>query len=545
MRIAIYPRKSRFTGQGESVQNQVALCKEYCVRKFSDPEYLVYDEDEGFSGGNTRRPSFQRMMQDAKAKKFDVLICYRLDRISRNVSDFSKTLEELQRYNISFVSLREEFDTSTPMGRAMIYIASVFAQLERETIAERIKDNLHELAKTGRWLGGNTPTGYTAEQVEYTDSMGKKRRQMRLVENREEMALVRMLFDKFVELGSITQLETYCLQNNVTSRLGNDFSRTTLRNLLSNPVYATADASAWEYFCGNDYNLCASEHEFDGAHGVQPFNRTQKMGSITSFKSTSEWIIAVGMHDGAISGAQWVAAQRILEENKSKGYRKPRTQEALLSGLLRCGECGAYMRPKVYGNPLPDGSRRYHYICTLKASSQGKRCHMKNAPGNAIDQMVIDRLTDMVKGKGEFNAKLASDQLFAANEQKALQNAANEQREKAVELQRKIDNLIAKLAEGVPSAVSAQIIAQVETLDAQRKEAEENVQKLQYDSIGALDEADILGAMGNILSRFDGTFCEQGHNEQRQALKAAIEKIEWDGENVEIAIFGVKKRPKA
>ncbi len=99
-----------------------------------------------------------------KRQKPDYLVCYRLDRISRNVSDFSALIEELNDRNISFVCIKEEFDTSKPMGKAMMYIASVFAQLERETIAERVRDNMLMLARTGRWLGGTTPLGYTSEK---------------------------------------------------------------------------------------------------------------------------------------------------------------------------------------------------------------------------------------------------------------------------------------------------------------------------------------------------------------------------------------------
>ncbi len=116
-------------------------------------------EDEGFSGGNLERPQFRMMMRDAQKKNFAAIVVYRLDRISRNIGDFAKLIEELNTLKIAFVSIKEQFDTSSPMGRAMMYISSVFSQLERETIAERIRDNMHELSKTGRWLGGTTPTG--------------------------------------------------------------------------------------------------------------------------------------------------------------------------------------------------------------------------------------------------------------------------------------------------------------------------------------------------------------------------------------------------
>ena len=164
MNVAIYSRKSKITDSGESISNQIELCKEYLKYHFEEYIISIY-EDEGFSGGNINRPEFHKLMQDIESKKINFLMCYRLDRISRNVADFAGTLEFLQKYNVAFVSISEQFDTTTPIGRAMVYISSVFAQLERETIGERIKDNMLELAKDGRWLGGQTPLGFKSEAV--------------------------------------------------------------------------------------------------------------------------------------------------------------------------------------------------------------------------------------------------------------------------------------------------------------------------------------------------------------------------------------------
>ena len=126
--IAIYSRKSRYTGKGESIGNQIDLCREYIRTHYGDAaaEHAVVFEDEGFSGGNLNRPDFKKMMTAAKERKFKAIVVYRLDRISRNISDFSSLIEELGRLGIDFVSIRESFDTSSPMGRAMMYIASVF-----------------------------------------------------------------------------------------------------------------------------------------------------------------------------------------------------------------------------------------------------------------------------------------------------------------------------------------------------------------------------------------------------------------------------------
>ena len=122
--IAIYSRKSRFTGKGESVGNQIELCRQYLRAHEPDaPEPEIF-EDDGFSGGDLNRPAFRRMMRAAEAGRFRMLIVYRLDRISRSIGDFTALIERLAQLNVAFVSIREQFDTSTPMGRAMMYIAS-------------------------------------------------------------------------------------------------------------------------------------------------------------------------------------------------------------------------------------------------------------------------------------------------------------------------------------------------------------------------------------------------------------------------------------
>ena len=191
-RLMIYSRKSRFTGRGESVENQVELCRQYIAAHYGPEEAArvqVY-EDEGFSGGSLERPQFKQMMADAKAQKPAAIVVYRLDRISRNIGDFAGLIEQLGGMGIDFVSIKEQFDTGSPMGRAMMYISSVFSQLERETIAERIRDNMHELAKTGRWLGGITPTGYASEAVKNVSIDGKTRKSCRLKLIPEEAAVL-------------------------------------------------------------------------------------------------------------------------------------------------------------------------------------------------------------------------------------------------------------------------------------------------------------------------------------------------------------------
>ena len=207
MNIAIYSRKSLFTGKGESIENQIQMCRVYIINSIDSNAHICIYEDEGYSGGNTNRPKFKEMIKDIKSGKINRVVCYKLDRIGRSVAQLSNMFELLDRYNCSFTSITEQqFDTTTPMGRAMINIASTFAQLERETIAERVRDNMLGLAKTGRWLGGQSPLGYSPEKMTYLDEEFKERTLMKLTPIDDELKIVKLVFDSYFEIHSVSQV---------------------------------------------------------------------------------------------------------------------------------------------------------------------------------------------------------------------------------------------------------------------------------------------------------------------------------------------------
>ena len=152
---AAYARQSVEKKNSISIEGQIELCENTAGEKLK-----VY-KDRGYSGKNTDRPGFQKLLKDIEANKIEKLYVYRLDRFSRSVADFGRLWETLKAHNVEFVSVNENFDTSTPMGRAMLHIIMVFAQLERETTAERVKDNYYRRASLGAWPGGPAPYGFS------------------------------------------------------------------------------------------------------------------------------------------------------------------------------------------------------------------------------------------------------------------------------------------------------------------------------------------------------------------------------------------------
>lgn len=385
---AIYARKSKLTEKGDSIENQIKLCKQY-LANLGITDYIIY-KDEGFSGKNTDRPKFIEMMRNAKEHKFNVLICYKLDRISRNVSDFSSLVDILDKLDISFISVNEQFDTSSAMGRAMMLICSVFAQLERETISIRVRDNMYALAETGRWLGGDTPTGFEAKRTTFIDDKGKEREYSTLSPIEDEVKLIKLIYSKYLELGSLSKLQKYLLSSNIKTKHGNDWSKSGLSSIIKNPAYVMADEDVINYFKAKGISISG---EADGVHGILVFNK--RKGKNGSMKTIDNWIYSIGFHDGIIPSKTWLQAQRLCEENKDKSPSLGTSHEALLTGLLKCAKCGANMRVAYGQLDKTKNKKRFYYMCTMKHNSGGTRCNNRNIKGLELDELVLNIIKEL------------------------------------------------------------------------------------------------------------------------------------------------------
>ena len=538
--IAIYSRKSKFTGKGESIGNQVELCKEY-VRNMFGEEYVdrcVVFEDEGFSGGNLKRPAFQRMMADIRKRKFKAIVVYRLDRISRNISDFTGLIDELSKLDVSFVSIREQFDTSTPMGRAMMFIISVFSQLERETIAERIRDNMHELAKTGRWLGGNAPTGFKSEAVSKVTVDGKTRKSFKLVPIPEEAEIPKMIFDLYTETDSLTAVEAEMLRRRIKTKQGKDFTRFAIKGILQNPVYMVADEDAFDYFKEREADVCFPREAFDGSYGIMAYNRTdQEKGKATVLLPVSEWIIAIGQHPGLVPSKQWIKVQESLDRNKSKAYRKPRNNEALLTGLLFCS-CGDRMYPKLSQRKTVDGEPIYTYVCKMKERSKRERCNRRNANGNILDAAIIEQIKSLTEHDSSFLTQLEKSRQFYTGNREQYESQLADLRAEYAENEKTINGLIDSLGMVGDSIAKPRVLNRIEELTEVNREIENRIHELE-----GLTEANALSDMEfdllrQMLSMFRANIDEMSIEEKRAAIRTVVRKVIWDGVNAHVVLFG-------
>ncbi len=308
-RCAIYTRKSSEEGldmEFNSLDAQREACEAYVASQRSQGWAAIREryDDGGFSGGTLERPGLKRLIQDVEAGLIDVIVVYKIDRLSRSLMDFSKLVEIFDRNGVTFVSVTQSFNTTTSMGRLTLNILLSFAQFEREVIGERIRDKIAASRKRGMWMGGYVPMGYDV-------------RERKLVINETEAATVRMIFERFVEIGSATTLARALVADGVLNKRGKPIDKGFLYKLLNNRVYIG-----------------------EAVH-----------------KGTSY----PGEHEAIIDRALWDQVHAILGESPRQRAANTRSQTpALLKGLIFT-DTGTAMTPTA----TKKGSRLYRYYVSM------------------------------------------------------------------------------------------------------------------------------------------------------------------------------------
>lgn len=527
IKIAVYSRKSKFTGRGESIENQVEMCKDYIFKMIENVQDIDIDvyEDEGISGKTLNRPQFQEMMKAVKSKRYQYLVVYRLDRISRNVGDFSNLIEELNALKVSFISIKEQFDTSTPMGRAMMSIASVFAQLERETIAERVRDNAYILAKTGRWLGGVTALGFTSQKISSKDENGKVRIEYKLSVLDNEMEIVKLIFAKFLEVQSLTKVETYLMNHEIKSRKGSYFTKRSIKKILENPVYCDADYDSYQYFNRLGCQVCCDEEQLGKGQGFIGYHKTESVKDVQKENNPSEWIIAIGRHKSIINSNDWLKSQEILLKNKPYGEkRKVKSNTSLLSGKLICGNCDAFMRPKAVSSHRLNDKCKFDYICELKEKSKKHKCDICNVNGVELDNKVCEELFKFNIPESDIAKQIKRIKDNIKNYRGGLSEIKLIDR-KITESENIISNLLIGLAKDISKEmikrVDVEVQKQEQKIKQYQKEKDELIKDYNYNKKATTELEKSLSLLEELKNRFNCLTVVQ----KRSLLDEIIHKV--------------------
>lgn len=525
---AIYVRKSVLTKKGESINNQINMCRSYAKdNDITINSDLIYC-DEGYSGKDTDRPQFKQMLNNLNKNKFDTIICYRLDRISRSINDFSNLINVLEENNITFISIRENFDTNTPMGKSMMYIASVFSELERETIRERIKDNLYGLSLSGRWLGGITPTGYRSECVVSLDNNSHKKKTYELQPISFEISLVKTLFNKFLQFNNLSKLENYCNENNFKSKNGLSFTTNSLKQILMNPVYSIADKNLYDYLSSRGYNIYNNRNEFNSEHGV------------ISYEINGERLISLSTHEGIIGSKDWIYIQEFILNQSKIPSRQGTSAIGLLSGLVYCKICNSLMRVK-YGRKTKGGIS-FYYLCTVK-EKDNKSCNNNNLRGAYVDNMICKKVKslfksyelhkyllkyitldrDFTKENNTFNKYISEDKGTCY-----FENKNNIHKSELINLKDKLNILEDQLHHNKNSSSSKYILKEIKLINDKIIVVQNNISKIyNYNKDNETNNALLLNEIISFFENVITNFCISNliFNEKQYLLNEVINHI--------------------
>ena len=349
---AAYGRQSVDRKDSISIESQL----EFCRHELRGGEFKEYT-DKGFSGKNTDRPKFQEMLRDIKAGLIKRVVVYKLDRISRSILDFAGLMAIFQEYNVEFISSTEKFDTSTPMGRAMLNICIVFAQLERETIQKRVLDACQSRSVKGLRIGGRIPFGFSTEPCVMAGVNTKK-----YAAKETEIGIVKMLFEMYAQQNvSLGDIARYLVEQDIRlTHNPNGFQRVTMSRLLRSPVYVKADMDIYEFYKSQGAVIINDAADFTGTNGCYLYANHESKDD-KGIEVIAGKTLVLAPHEGIVPSDVWLACRRKLMVNQSfQAGRK--VKNSWLAGKTKCVKCGYAL--KAVGQYMRCTKHRSDKSCT-------------------------------------------------------------------------------------------------------------------------------------------------------------------------------------
>lgn len=373
--IAIYCRVSteEQSENGYSIDEQERLLEEWCKKM----GYVIYKcySDRGISGKNIKdRPALKELLSDAKAGKFDMVISWKINRVSRKLEDVLKIVNLLEKNNITFKSYSEPFETDTPAGRMQFQMMALIGEFERGTIAQNVKMGMIAKAKSGNWCGGRV-LGY--DLVPNNSPEEEKKGKNKLKINEKEAEIVRFIFNEYSKGKGYKAITNQINKLGYKTKKGNDFSVGSIRDILTNPVYI----------------------------GEIRYNVRQNWSEKRRRNINPNPIRVKGKHEAIIDRELWDKVQLILESKKGKPSRIY-DGEYPLTGILRCPKCGAGMVISRTTNTLADGSKkRIAYYCCGNWKNKGTSvCNSNTIRVDKANEYVFKKIEELVSNEAMIKA---------------------------------------------------------------------------------------------------------------------------------------------
>ena len=490
-RCAIYTRKSTDKGLEQSFNSldaQREACEAYVRSQKGEGWSAVphrYD-DGGFSGANTDRPAFQRLMNDVNAGRVDAVVVYKVDRISRSLLDFSQFMDRLSRTDVEFVSVTQRFSTADSMGRLTLNMLMSFAEFEREMISERTRDKMAASRRRGKWTGGTVPVGYDVNDH-------------KLVVNKAEAWIVRLIFERYLALKSTLKVVHELnaagyrtkarKRKNAQTKHPSLWSVAAVTRVLRNPIFAGF--------------IPLGDERFPGEHQA---------------------IIDVDVFDRACRVLDSHSPQRSSTRGRNPAY--------LLRGLLRCGRCG---KPYVAASTRKAERAYRYYRCETRDKLGTGACKSRALPAEAIEAFVLDKLREGLR-EDEVSAGVL-DELGHRIELR-LQSLTAQSRtipREITDLASDGKQLLASMEEA-PEADRRLLDLRFRDVREKLDDAEARLAEVERQR-AALDRAAVTRrSVSTLLADFDSIWEVMTLDNRARLVRVLIERIDVDGATGDVAI---------
>lgn len=500
---AIYVRQSVDKKDSISIETQIERCK---ARLTPGEDFSVFS-DKGYSGKSTDRPRFQEMMSEVRNGCVSRIIIYKFDRITRSLLDFVTMQADFEHFGVELISCEENFDTSNPMGKMIVNILMTFAEMERETIQKRIKDNYYARGEKGMYLGGYAPFGY--EKVE-TLLEGKKTYTFK--ENTKESLLLRQMYHDYAGGKSLGEIARALNRSSILTRKGKPWNNTCVARILKNPVYVKANADVYHYLADLGGTMNNPVEEYTGEKGCYIYGDIKNREG-AKFVNLKNDYVTLGLHEGIIEPSLWLEVQSIF--HAKKGHSNLGTGSlSWLQGLVKCG-CGYTCYVKRCRSKRKE--HRYFYC-------RGRKNNTCPFPKNML-------LVETLEAAAEEALLSRLKQLQDTRQHRVIKDTPkiNALKIQVSGVENKIQTLIEQLAEG-SQTTAGYINAHIEKLDRQKQELWSQIEKLELDTAKTTSKNITIN---DILAGWPHYHLET----KKKIAKEAIEKIVWEGKTVSIVFY--------
>jgi site-specific DNA recombinase len=488
IRCAVYTRKSTDEGleqEFNSLDAQRESAEAYIASQKGDGWECLPDryDDGGYSGGNIDRPAFKRLMADVEAGKIDCIVVYKIDRLSRSLVDFARIMETLERQRVSLVSVTQQFNTTTSMGRLTLNILFSFAQFEREIISERTRDKMAAARRKGKWSGGRPVLGY-----DVAPQGGK------LLVNEAEAAQVRAIYELYIEHESLM------------------------------PVIKELQNRGWH----NKRWMTQNGRE-SGGH---PFNKHSLHSLLTNVLYLGKLTYKTELHDGEhpaiVDDAVFNRAQALLKRNRLSGGSEVRNKfGALLKGIIRCEACGYAMVPT---HTTRNGTKRYrYYVCSAAQKRGWHTCPTKSIPAQEIERFVIDQIRAIGRDQ-----ELLAETIRQAGQRSRQRMIELEGERKMIERQLVQD---VELLRGLVTDRSEQASHCLADMQDRIRANEQRATQVREELLALEGELTDEQKAAQALAAFDPVWESLPPREQARLIRLLVQQVGYDGRTGTVSVI--------